>query len=58
MKFLFVLAQLGASSCMWISVKKNALCELCGTCYCFVHYFLLKIWDFVLLLRLGLFVNF
>jgi len=25
-KYLFVLAQLGASSCMWINVKRNALC--------------------------------
>jgi len=24
--FLFVLAQLGASSCTWINIKQNALC--------------------------------
>jgi len=35
-----VLAQLGASSCTWISVKQNALCELCNHhCCCFIHYF-------------------
>jgi len=28
--FFFVLAQLSYSSCMWISMKQNALCELCG----------------------------
>jgi len=35
MKLLFVLMQLGAA----VSIKENALCELCGTCCCFICYF-------------------
>jgi len=29
----------GIYSCTCWSVKENALCEWCGTCCCFVHYF-------------------
>jgi len=42
MKFLFGFTQLEATVVAYvkrISVKQNALCELCGTSCCYVHYF-------------------
>jgi len=33
-KFLFVLAQLGAAVVREKAWSKNVLCELCGTCCC------------------------
>jgi len=39
MKFLFVLAQLGATVVRAKACSKMHFAELCGTCCYFVHYF-------------------